>query len=388
MGTRPWTAFAALYLVSVALAVGQFKLPPVLPILSQSLQLSMAQGGFLMSVFALTGTIVALPTALAGHRHGWSNIVYIALLSMLAGTALGLYAPSYLWLLASRALEGIGMGLIAVAAPVILATLFPPAQLGFPMGIWATWVPVASLLSFNLIPRLAQTQWQNSWKAGLFLTVLALVAFLPAFRRRQLTPIPSSVNSNTSLAAVWRLPVTRWLTLQFAIFNLLFLAVVTWFPTYLAGSSNLTPQAASFNTSFAFAGSAIGCILAGWLWNCRPSPRMWGSLPFLLLGFFFILSFRIPAPLTYWSMLAAGLVGGFIPTATFSLVPLVVSHPKQAGVMMGLLVTAQNIGMLIGPLFLAQLVERTQSWPYGTLMMFPLVIAGSAAWLLVSRVNK
>ena len=60
-----------------------------------------------------------------------------------------------------------GIGLIGVIAPATIAMWFPLARQGVPMGIWATWVPVGSVLMYNLAPALAAARgWQAVWWLG------------------------------------------------------------------------------------------------------------------------------------------------------------------------------------------------------------------------------
>ena len=60
-------------------------------------------------------------------------------------------------------LEGVGGGLIAVAAPAAISAWFVPWERGLPMGIWTTWVPIGNVLMFNAAhPLLESFGWQAS----------------------------------------------------------------------------------------------------------------------------------------------------------------------------------------------------------------------------------
>jgi MFS family permease len=66
------------------------------------------------------------------------------------GAVVGALSPSTGLLLAGRVIEGIGKGLIAVAAPVVVGMCFPAERRGIPMSNRATWMPVGRTLIHNV----------------------------------------------------------------------------------------------------------------------------------------------------------------------------------------------------------------------------------------------
>ncbi|HBG21720.1 MAG TPA: hypothetical protein DDY25_00935 [Peptococcaceae bacterium] len=60
---KAWAVMSVAYLAGVAVAMNQFKVPPVMQGLMDSLHVDMATGGWLMSVFSVAGVIFALPAA-------------------------------------------------------------------------------------------------------------------------------------------------------------------------------------------------------------------------------------------------------------------------------------------------------------------------------------
>ena len=156
-----WVILFVAFMASVAAPLNQFKVPPLMPVLMEGFQLTLSQTGMLMSVFALTGLILALPAGVIIQKLGPRTAGLIAVGSLAIGSTLGAIAGSAGLLLFSRVIEGVGMGLIAVVAPASIAMWFPREKQGVPMGLWATWVPVGSLIMFNLAPTLATTAgWQ------------------------------------------------------------------------------------------------------------------------------------------------------------------------------------------------------------------------------------
>ena len=175
---RAWAVMAAAFLASIAVAANRFKVPPVLPAIMSDLQVDMVTGGWLMSVYSVAVIVLAIPAALLLARWGPKRIGLIALGCTTCGTVLGAVSSSAPVLLLGRTIEGVGMGLIAVVSPAIIARWFPPKERGLPMGIWAAWVPLGSALAFNVAPLiLAGLGWRAVWWSGVLFSLVAFVVY-------------------------------------------------------------------------------------------------------------------------------------------------------------------------------------------------------------------
>ena len=84
-----WLVLAVLLLFSIAAPLNQFKVPPIMPLLMDALQLSAGRAGLLMSVFAITGLILALPSGLIFQKAGYRVTGLIAGGSIVFGAVLG-----------------------------------------------------------------------------------------------------------------------------------------------------------------------------------------------------------------------------------------------------------------------------------------------------------
>ena len=65
-----WVVVAVVVLASVSASLNQFKVPPLVPVLMDAFGIGLSQTGLLMSVFAATGVILALPVGLILRRLG------------------------------------------------------------------------------------------------------------------------------------------------------------------------------------------------------------------------------------------------------------------------------------------------------------------------------
>ena len=349
-------------LAGVTAPFNQFKVPPVMPVLMNTFTIDLTTAGMLMSIFAITGLIIALPAGLFLQRYGLKTSGLAAAGCLLIGSVLGATAGSYYVLFVSRLVEGIGMGLMAVVGPAAIAAWFPAERRGLPMGIWATWVSLGSLLIYNIAPPMESAYgWQSVWWFAAGFTGIALLLFAAFFR---LPPIEKNTLPNTSFSniALFRKVLRRtniWLlALAFGCFNFVIIGVIaTYFPTYLKTVHGFDLAGASLITSIKMIVVIITAPLIGWLVDRVGSPRRIILLSFLALAVFMTLPFTISGWMIAGSMVLLGILAGAIPTCTFASVPELMGKAAPAGIGMGVIMIGQNLGQLLGPLVFGSLVE-------------------------------
>ena len=130
-----WVILFAVFVASVAAPLNQNKVPPLMPVLMDAFAINLSEAGLLMSVFSVTGLLLALPAGFITQRFGPKVTGLIAVGSLAVGAIIGAMADSMSLLLVSRVVEGVGMGLIAVVAPAVIALWFPSEKQGMAMGI-------------------------------------------------------------------------------------------------------------------------------------------------------------------------------------------------------------------------------------------------------------
>jgi predicted MFS family arabinose efflux permease len=383
---RAWIVFAAAYLASVAAAINQFKIPPALPMLIDTLHLGLPLAGSLMSVFAVIGIFLALPAGqiLRWWGAGWTGAAAGLLLA--AGGCLGAVAGGAGTLLASRVVEGLGMGLIAVVMPSIIAMGFPANRRGLPMGLWATWVPIGSVIMFNLAPALIEAfSWRMIWwgVAGLSAAAGLLCRLLlhdaeggPGNAGVPLAPIGfrEGLTALLTCGRLWRI------SLAFSCFTTITLSMYTFLPVFLTAVHGFSLSAAGFTVGLIMSTTLFSSPLTGWLSDRIGSRRPLFALPFLLLALMLTLPFEIDAGWIRAFMVFFGLVTGGIPMAAFALVPDVVPDARLVPLGMAILVMGQNLGMVVGPVLFGGLVE-TVGWTMAGYALIPVALLGfGAAW--------
>lgn len=90
--------------VTAALHIG--KLPAALPVLQDSLSISLVQSGFLVSLVQLAGVLLGLPIGLTADRWGLRRSLMLGLVLLVVASLFGGMARSAAVLLVFRGVEG------------------------------------------------------------------------------------------------------------------------------------------------------------------------------------------------------------------------------------------------------------------------------------------
>jgi MFS family permease len=388
-----WFTVFVLLTASVAAPLNQFKVPPVLPLLMDAFGLSVGRAGLLMSVFAVTGLILALPAGFIFQKLGYRITGLLAVGSVIVGASIGALSTSTVMMLISRVIEGVGTSFMAVVAPAVIAIWFVADERGTPMGIWATWVPLGSTIMFVVAPLLAgQWNWQGVWGFGSF---FALVGWLLYYFFIKPTPVQfidkgsSAVSGGVTgrdLGAVLRNRDLWLISFLFCCFNLVFIAFFTWTPTFLNTVRGTSLARASLLISIVPMSTIVSLPISGWISDRVGSRKLVCVTPMILLMALWPLVFFVREGGFLPLVITIGLVGGLIPTGVFSAGSEIVGDERLAGMAMAVIMVGQNAGMLLGPLVFGWTVEATGGWqiPFWTLV--PVCGVGAiAGWMARMR---
>ncbi|MGI6406075.1 MAG: MFS transporter [Syntrophaceticus sp.] len=382
MKRKAWMVMLVAYLAGVAVAMNQFKVPPVMQVLMDSLHVDMATGGWLMSVFSVAGVIFALPAAFLLGRLGPKATGLAALGCTIIGSIMGALAQQVGILLAGRVIEGVGLALIAVVAPAVISMWFEPEERGLPMGIWASWVPVATFVMYNIAGVIQKTfGWQGIWWFGTTAALIAFVAYaavvgVPAGNEAEgeQEEAPASLMEGLSSVNTWLLAIA------FAGFNFALVGFSTWAPTYLNQLPGIDSAAANFYASLPNLVIIPGGVIAGWILDRTRNRKAVLATALAAATIILIWSFRLGSvSIVVPYMIGVGIIACFIPSSTFTLAPETVPRPELAGTALGVVILGQNLGMFIGPPLIANSAAGG-NWAYGT---YPIIAASVVALVAV-----
>jgi MFS family permease len=389
---RAWAVMMVVFAAGVAVAANRFKVPPVLPILMTELHVDMVTAGWLMSASSLAGVFLSIPAALLLVRIGLKAAGLLAMSCAVVGSVIGALATDSATMLAGRVLEGISVTLIAVMAPTAISMWFKPRERGLPMGIWAAWVPLGSVLMFNTAYPLIETfGWRSLWWSGALMALVALVLVglvvsapaHPVPGKGKPTPPPISLIRKLQSPATWLL------ALSFGAFGFCILGYNTWAPTFLIDTLDVEPAAASTYASLMFLAGIPSNIFAGWLLNRLEDRNRGLPLALLLTSILLFWSLRLPnTGVVIPYMITLGLVSNFVPTAMFTLAPETMPGVESAGLALASVMSVSGLGALVGPPTLGAILTRG-TWAMGSTILASMMVIGALfAWQAQKRLAQ
>ncbi len=375
-----WVILVVTLLIGVCAPFNQFKIPPVMPVLMEHFAINLPSAGLLMSVFAITGLIFAIPAGMLLQRFGLKTTGVVAGLCLVAGSIIGAVSTGFELLLFSRFVEGIGMALIGLVGPAAIAAWFPVESRGLPMGIWATWVSLGSLFIYSTAPAietangLTAVWWISAIITGVVLVLFAFVFRLPS--APETTVKPAAVNTFDVMKKGLRNKEIWHLSLAFGCFNYAIIGVIaTYYPTFLKAVHGFSLTDASLITSIKMVVVIITAPIVGWLVDKVGSPRRIILWSFVALAGFMALPFSVSGWMIPVTMVLQGVLAGAIPTCTFTSVPAITGKDIPAGIGLSIVQIGQNLGQLLGPVLFGALVQ-TVGWTAAGLLTIPILVIG------------
>ena len=373
-----WSASLSVILCGIAIAVLQNKVVPCLDAIQAEFALSNAAGGWLSSLFSVMGIVMAFPAVLIVGRFGVKRTCFVSLLAGCAGTLLGMTASAAPQLIFSRVLEGVGAGLITVAAPMTISAWFPPEKQGFPMGLWASWQLVAQALCFLVGAPLTQCfGWRGVWRLSLLFAAGALVLGLLLVRTPRGAETADGEHVGTQALGN---PRVRAISLSMLCFCTACFGFVTWISQCWVEHVGIDLSEANRYISL-FAVISIPAIAGtGYLMDHVDHKKF---CTFVLPGYalttcvLFLLTSRS-------ALLGCALVypvfEGAASACLWAIVPHTVRSPGETASAMALFNLCSNVGMLLGPPLTGWAVDRW-SWN-GAIAVIVLALLGAT---LLSR---
>ena len=351
---KDWWIIGVAFAVGVIATFAQCSVTPLLPVLQDRFQLTYANAGMLMTLFALATLVFAAPCGLGIRRCGVKSVGLWGIALLFVGLALALVATRqvlYPLFLAGRAIQGVGFALVAVAAPTAIGLFVSKARLPLAMGIWSTWIPCGSLVMFFAAPRVLEHFSLTAYWLLLLALVcpgaLAYALVIPA-QPKDAAAAPGLPNWQAILeelgnAEVW------FAALAFAAYTFGFFSLATWITTYLSEAMGRTLLQAANASTLYWPFSMLSNIYGGFFLKKFGHSRLLFIVPPAGLAVLWPL-YAIPSLETFYAVLVLmGLIAGIVPTIIFASGPLLAKRPEGIGVAMAIIIIGENLGILIGP---------------------------------------
>lgn len=363
-----WVILLAAYVSGMAGPLALFAMPPLFPILTGSLGISLAGINLAaMTSFGMGITVMAIPFGILSARLSWKMAGIACLGTITLGALVTAGFPSLGGIFLGRFIGGLGLGMAFTWPVGALSAWFPRDEMGRATGVWSTTLPLSGLLMFLLAPLLIATAgWKSvlwfslAWAAGSLL-LWAVLAREPVTREghpgwhdgedRALCRRFSCARDALLDREVWLLGIA-WFALNYYLLGLTSLA-----PAYFGAVGGFDPFTASLLAILPVAMIIWMAPVTGLL-----SDRLRTRKGFILLSMVagLILApviLLIPGSVLSWAAFLAilGVVWGMVPSPVFSS-PREIVGPGFAGPASGVLNLMVGLAALSAPFVTGSLV--------------------------------
>ncbi|MGI5457420.1 MFS transporter [Streptomyces sp. CA-249302] len=169
---RRWWALGALVASMLTLGFDTTILNVALPTMAADLGAGTGQQQWMADSYVIVFAALMLPAGLLGDRFGRRRMLIAGLGVFLAGSLLGALAGDVNWVIAARALMGVGAALITPLALSVLPTMFAPDEQPKANAI----VSAASALGLPLGPIIGGWLLNHFWWGSVFLVNVPMAA--------------------------------------------------------------------------------------------------------------------------------------------------------------------------------------------------------------------
>jgi MFS family permease len=395
--SRPGIPVAALAVVAggVAAALHIGKLPPAVPALQASLGIGLVQAGFLLSLVQVAGMSLGLSVGLMadaiGLRRSMLGGLALLALASAAGGGVGAWiddpAQAFAWLLALRAIEGVGFLLAVMPGPGLIRAVAPVGADKAAIGLWGAYMPLGVALALLFGPALiARTGWPCALAAASASAAAWVALVVPADgARRGAARSASAEGWDVRLRDTLTAGGPWTLALAFAVYSSQWIAVIGFLPAIYVDAGVPSGWNAAL-TALAAALNIIGNVVGGrLLQQGLPPVRLlrWG---FVVMSLASVAAFlRVGAPEAAWSLPPAlrylavclfSLGGGMVPATLFMLSVRLAPGPATVSTTVGLMQQASSFGQFVAPPAVAWLAHRMGGWQWTWIVTLSCSLAG------------
>jgi len=382
-----WAAVWAVFAGGLVAGAYIGKVPPALPVLRIDFGLTLVETGYVATMLNVMGGLVGMFAGVFSDRFGHKRIALGGLALMALGGIVGVLAPGYALLLASRFLEGAGFIMTTVAGVALVAHAAAGADRHRAMALWTCYMPAGgSLAMIAASVALAAFDWRALWVA---LSAAALICFVLIAR----TVPPRAVHGSVGLMRLGIESLTHpaglLLCLAFAGYVAQWAAFITWLPTFVVGERGGSTLLGALLTALWVGINVPGVLLGGWL-MARGARRsrmivLASAIQALAVAGAFLDVF--PDWGRYASCLAFSFFGGVIPTAVFSGVAALSRSPMHIGTTNGMVMQASQLTQFASPIVVAWIVARS-GWAASLPVMLVFAACAAAGGFAIGRIER
>lgn len=345
-----------------AFAIGstEFISVGIMPLLTNTFNVSLATGGLTVSIYA-TGIMFGAPIlTLLTNRWNRKKLLVGIMISFVVGNLIATLAPTFGILLAGRVITALSHGIFMAIASLIAADVVAPNKRASAIAIMFTGLTVATVTGVPLGTFIGQIL---GWRASfLFLVILGLIGLITNFI---LVPNDLPLPRPTSVKGIWKILKQPQLLLILIITALGYGAtfpVYTYLTTILNKQMQWSQAAIVVILVFYGLAVAVGNTLGGRFANTNPLSALLKM--FIGLGIALLLM-EFTMNMHYLGLLAVLVMGLFafmnVPGLQLYIVQLAEKFtPNEISLASALNISAFNVGITFGSSLGGQAVSAGQ----------------------------
>ena len=233
-----WVILILAYLCLLGAAFTLQSVPPILTLIIKELELTHAEAGLLMSLYALPGIFLSILAGLLSDRWGPFKTGVISLIIIIIGAFIFAVSGAFIYASLGRIITGVGTATIAIVNAQILSQWFRGREIGTAMGIYHTGMPVGTIICFTTFGSLGESLgWQMPIFITVIMSVVALAAFLilykPAPDLQQRTTFDKEERVTGVFSSLMKVGVLMWLIgFCWMLFNAAIISFATFAPDF------------------------------------------------------------------------------------------------------------------------------------------------------------
>ncbi len=366
-----------------------------MPFLMSTFHLTGGKAGFLMSIFAVVGILLSIPAGFILTRLGYRVTGLLGVAWIAAGAGLGAISTTTIGLLSTRLMEGVGLNLMALVSPTIIALYFRGRKRATAVGIWNAWYPLGSTITFMIAPFLnSHWGWRSVWWFGSFYAVAVGLLYFASVRPMPATEVrngPAEAASRLEIPGSRRTFLNRdlWcLSIMFFSFAFVYVAYLTWTPTFLHRVRGVPLAQAAFLMGIFSILALASSPTSGWVLS---KVRSAGPICIFVMAVFTAstISIRfVRTPYVLPVVIVMGAIASFLPAAIVTIVAQLMHEGKVSALALAIVTIGQNMGILLGPTLFGRAMESGGGWTLAYTMFVPVGLLGVGAAFLLGRGGK
>jgi MFS family permease len=151
-----------------------------LPVIRDHFEIRPDMTAWVVTAFSLPFVILSTVYGRLSDGLGQRRLILIGAAIFCAGTAITLWAPGLGWLMAGRAIQGLGTGGMFPMAMALISLVYDPRQRGKVLGAWSTTGPATGFVA-PVLTGLVIERW--GWRAAIVpALILGALAFAVVYR--------------------------------------------------------------------------------------------------------------------------------------------------------------------------------------------------------------